>query len=653
MKGRNKMARNTDKKIAAPDRFSEQKRTLADAKKILKRYHKCLVVRPTGFGKTWLLTELIRSYKNVLYLYPSAVVADTVVDRYYDLELEDMKAEDAYIDPETIETVSALRDSNNIKNCDLMTYAMLIRQTDRQLASLSKRYDLIICDEAHRLGGAKTKIAMERIMAKAPLSTDFIGATATPTRMDNFDVASHFYSDHMTYIYTLHDAIEAKLLQKPVYCYATYDFKRDVEDAMRAKGESLKSQETQEAITSKLIEISELYNMPRIIKEVCDAHAKATDYMKFIVFFASRKHLKDKLGDVVGWFEQAYPKHSVATLEISSADKISQANTDKLSTLVPKKRHIDLIACIDMLNMGYHVSNQTGIMMYRGTKSGTIFVQQLGRALSAGAEGSAIVFDIVDNLHRKAVYDLSVKDPKRKPKSRSGRKSVPQRDDYILDEATGRVVIESPDGNIAPTQYRLNKRTGEIVDRHGNPSTFVYDPERNAIINTSDPDSPAKNVNAITPDCLIATGHEAKYREIIAKAMAEPMIQRCKYALELHFRSWCLANKIKYPLDKEQAEKLRSLDIAEFYKQFKRIVRANKIAYPLGDIRKLMAKDDNPGPTDIPLSVCCEAKGVSIEQLTDVILGISEPKPAAPDPGKIPNKNINVGRKPGRKGATA
>ena len=88
--------------------FSEQNRTFKDVLANLKKYGKCAMVRPTGFGKTWILTELIKHYKKVLYLYPAAVIRDTVVNRYYDSmfdsdEMNYIDEEGLDIDPDTID----------------------------------------------------------------------------------------------------------------------------------------------------------------------------------------------------------------------------------------------------------------------------------------------------------------------------------------------------------------------------------------------------------------------------------------------------------------------------------------------------------------------------------------------------------------------
>lgn len=305
-----------------PDnRFQEQAKTLSDVRRLLAKYNKCALIRPTGFGKTWLLTELVKEYKSALYLYPSAVIRDTVVDRYYGLADDD----DGPLDPETIEAQKAM---NEIPGCRLMTYAKLIRLSDDEIRALN--CSIVIFDEAHRMGGAKTKTACDKLFALLPAETKFVGATATPTRMDNFDMSSHFFADRLCYAYTLHDAIRDGIIQKPSYCYATYDFKKDLEETAKAAGEDLRDPLVTKTIDAKLIELGKLFNMPNVIRETCDKHAANTDYMKFIVFFASKQHMSDKLPEVEGWFQEAYPGHEVRTLRISSRSAEEAANTDKL-----------------------------------------------------------------------------------------------------------------------------------------------------------------------------------------------------------------------------------------------------------------------------------------------------------------------------------
>jgi len=626
------MARKKAEETRVPevnqDPYAEQKKTLEDCERILHEFYKCAIIRPTGFGKTFLLTSLINRYSKVLYLYPAQVIRNTVVDTYYNSmysdELEDYIDENGdVIDPETID---ALKEISKIENCDLMTYSKLIRLANEDIEAMD--YDLIIMDECHRIGGRRTKYAVEVLM-RSHTDTRFVGATATPTRMDNFDVVSYFFDDRCTYTYTLFNAIEDGLLQKPNYCFCTENPRKDLEDAAKEACEDVKDPEIVKILDRHAFEISKLNGMPHIIETVCKDYVENTSYMKFIVFFTSIKHMKDRFDDVKEWFHEAYPKHKIVEHRISSANKTEASNVDLLDDILPQSKTIDLIACIDMLNVGYHVNNLTGIIMYRKTQSSTIFIQQLGRALSAGANNSAIVFDVVDNLHVKAAYNI-----KQIPKRTSPNKTTTlisansNLDKTIVDEIDGKTLVENPialridrngvvwntdDENEAPikTDLHLDKKTGRIVDAHGNVTNKMIVPGTDQVVDMCDVSK--NNCNQFDDKCINMVGYMATYREIIAKAVAEPLTQRCKYALELHFRSWCYANNIPYPISDSELTAMYNKTKNEFYKDFLRIIRINKIPYNLQDAQALLQIGNGDG--QVPLSICASARNVSIEQI--------------------------------------
>lgn len=594
--------------------FKEQEKTLKNVLQILNKWGKGIIIRPTGFGKTWLLTTLISKFKKVLYVYPAQVIKDTVVDKYYkDFD----ENEDANIDPETVDLINTLRENGEILNCDLMTYNKLARSSKEELAAI--QYDLIIFDECHRLGGPATKIATETLMTVQE-KAKFVGATATPTRMDNFDVASYFFDDHITYNYTLYDAIENGLLQKPNYCFCTINTDKDVKDAMSEAGENINDPEIAQCLNKIMIEAAKFNNMPKIIKGVHKECGIKTDYMKFIVFFTSRKHMADKIGDVEEWFKTAYPKHTINTIRISCASN-ERNNTDLLPTLKRKKNTIDLVGCIDMINMGYHVDDLTGIIMYRLTKSSIIYIQQLGRALSAGNNNASIVFDVVDNLHTKAAYNIG----KRKKNYNTGSgTSVSNCDPKLgilrVDEETKTIYrsVTEPDGTVTKTEtpWHLDAETNTIVDIHGNATNKVLR-EDNIVVDASNPETQKikENVNRFDKHCFNLVGYMATYREFIAKAVAEPMTQRCKYALELHFRSWCLYNNIPYPITDEELSTLYNMDKADFYNEFVKIVKANNIAYNLQDAQALLQLGlDDDSDTSF-LDICAKARNTSVETI--------------------------------------
>lgn len=51
-----------------------------------------------------------------------------------------------------------------------------------------------------------------------------------------------------------------------------------------------------------------------------------------------------------------------------------------------------------MLNEGIHVDDVDGVILLRPTVSPIIYLQQIGRALSAGNKNQPVIFDLVNNF---------------------------------------------------------------------------------------------------------------------------------------------------------------------------------------------------------------------------------------------------------------
>lgn len=439
----------------------------------LKEYGKCALIRCTGFCKTFMLAKLAKRYKRVLYLYPADCVKQTV-------------------------------EARGCENIEFLTYAKTAKMTIDDY----KGYDLIILDECHRIGAVKTRLGLEKLFRINP-TAHIVGATATPDRMDMIDVVSEFFEGITVSEYTLHQAFIDGVIKRPYYVYCTYDVEADIrKEALKL---DLDENEVQSVIDSRYIEVANLFGMSRVIRDTCSSRLKDTSYMKFIVFFKNTAHMDDKGDSVYEWFNEAFPDHNINILSVRSDRKSLHDNVKKLNDLKRQKDTIDLIFCIDMLNMGYHVSDLTGIVMYRGTESGTVYIQQLGRALSTGSRKSAIVFDVVDNLHRKAIYD-----------------------DVQYDE---NVRIR-----------KLVKKKVKEVERELNRE--LTSEEFNVIYNKISETYKASwwhHTNDIIASDFIVSDHRARYEELIAKLVAEPMVQR----IEAAHRDWLERGGIEKPFTKE------------------------------------------------------------------------------------------------------
>ena len=465
--------------------------TYISLKENLTKYGKCTLIRPTGFGKTGILTRLIKEYNcvNILFLYPRKVVKNAVLDFYYNKKEND----------------------GTIVNVEFLSYSKLSMFTKDGFGILKKKkIDIIICDEYHRLGGTKTNRNFHKILELFPKAW-LVGGTATPNRPDSKNISREIFDNHFVEPYTLHDAIKDVVLKKPYYCFCMYNIIGSDKDAIvleekaksYLKGVTNKKirKETEDEIKSKLIEISNLQNMEVVIKDVCDEYVKDISYMKFIVFFSSLNHIQQKGKDVIKWFNDAYPNHTIKTLTVSSKTKETRRNVENLKDLRYRENRIDLIFSVNMLNEGYHIDDLTGIVMYRGTHSDIVYIQQLGRVLSSGSVNSGIVFDVVDNLHRKSLYSTMC----------NSRESLNQKIERVKCLEFLKRVRESIGKSLSDSEEKELLMLKRYIER-GSSEEYLH-------------------CNELKPEDLNVIGRTASYNEFKNKVVTFPLVIGAKRAI--------------------------------------------------------------------------------------------------------------------------
>ena len=562
-----------------------------------------MMLRCTGFGKTWLMSKLTARldlngdlrYKHILYVYPSAVIRDTAEERIIQDHIN-VNMEDSI---DRIEFVS-------------YTWLSVNYNDNNKLKRKCKGKDLIIFDECHSMGAEQAKIACAKIMNVYASDAHFIGATATVERMDNFDVVQQFFNNITTFSYTLHDAINDGIIQKPYYCYCTHSgigwegnikvIEEDLkENALSVDKDFLKNNKNSlKILKSRAIEIANIFNMPTIIKETVSKLNYDKGYMKFLCFFSNINQMSEKAEHVVSWFQEAFPDKKINLLVINSSTKEYHDNVHKLNKLYKENNKIDLVCSIDMLTQGYHVEDITGVIMYRATKSSNIFIQQLGRALSTGNTKPCIVFDVVNNIHRKSI--LVVK----KKKKVSGTGTGSKKDFNVTAEKLGEDGIVRGENRIAP------------VDKSKLTAKALKELEKLENLNESEmfwKDSDANSLNNLD---VIATGNMATYRELIAKVVAEPITRRCMSVVELHLKRWCMSNNIEYPINMKDLDKVMDNGEDAFRNYMRNIVKANNFDYPILDAKALLEMDK-----ELNLQILCDIKSVSLEGVLN-LLGLKQ-----------------------------
>ena len=475
-------------------------KTYLEANELLEAYGKACIVRPTGFGKTGILTRFIQDKIDesnepdiikVIYLYPTEVIRDAVLRFYYG--------------------ENNIPGDKTIPNVEFVTYTTMAQMPKSKMLEYDN-LELIIADECHRTGAELTSAALKDFL-KVHADIPFLGATATPIRMDLVDIVGEYFDDKVTSEYTLHNAFQDGIIQKPYYCYYSYDIKLEFKEIKkRAKKEMYRLGDVErklalDSLKNNLKEISDISKMDKIIRDVCDKHAKSTDYIKGVIFCSNFKDLHDKMDIITEWFQKAYPTHTVKSLIVTSENSEYKNNVKLLNEFSYRDKGIDLIFSCDMLNMGYHIDDLTFVGMFRLTSSSNVFIQQFGRALSSGDLKPNIIFDWIDNIHSPNLYAVLGHESYF---TTYGKNRLKELREKILDlggESFDDISVLSEDEQ---KEYkRLSRRFGGNCDKE---PWWTHS-------------------NSIEPEDIIVTPHAASYNEIIEKVIAEPLCIRIRQLL--------------------------------------------------------------------------------------------------------------------------
>lgn len=432
--------------------------TLAEVLEKLNKNNRVLAVRPTGFGKSFMLSGLTSDtlpsgelrFKKSLYVYPTKVIKQDVINTYgpcgKDERANKLKNTTFISYSKLTSIINRLEDKKEAPVDGLELYEGIIDissdgdwrtdedkllykakkvkdvissyQGEGSLRQWIKQFDLVMLDECHRAGAEGFLKTWDKVGSIITKSSDnikdgetpvkLVGVTATPDRLDGKDIKEIFGKANQISRLTLSDCIGQGLLSKFDYVYTIGDRDKFIATAItemedrriKAGNKALYDYEKDEL--QKAIDL--LKPMSDVIKEtIKPVNTGGNTYIRMVVFFESRAHIQKKGAEVEGWFRNAFINSEINVVNIvtkSKADDIKYeiSDVDILAELDKSKtdNKVDLIFCVDKLNMGYHVESITGIMLLRETNSATIYNQQIGRCFSVRSMNKPIIFDVVD-----------------------------------------------------------------------------------------------------------------------------------------------------------------------------------------------------------------------------------------------------------------
>ena len=239
-------------------------------------------------------------------------------------------------------------------------------------------FDYIIFDEAHRLGNSQTRKVFEYFNPKFVL-----GMTATPERMDGYDIFKLFNYNIACEI-RLNDAMKEDLIC-PFHYYGVSDIEIDgelIDD--NTEFNRLVSKDRVEHIINKISEYGFSGNNP-----------------KGLIFVSRVEEAKElsKLFNEKGFNTVAL---SGDNSEAERAKAIESLESDDVDSL-------DYIFTRDIFNEGIDIPKVNQIIMLRPTESAIIFVQQLGRGLRKNNDKEyLVVLDFIGNYDNNFLIPIAL-----------------------------------------------------------------------------------------------------------------------------------------------------------------------------------------------------------------------------------------------------
>lgn len=408
----------------------------------LEKYGKTMVVRPTGFGKTRMLIQLAKEYalkypdKKILYIYPLNIIVTEITrnDEYMTDYHKEGRKKVKY---------SIIKDRVDFVSYQTLTKRYNENGPDFWYNILKDKYSLILLDEVHRAGSEGFNNIYDSIKDLiSPSNIHLVGVTATPNRMmdtEDSNVLNNIFNNINISELSLGSLIRMGVMCKLIYAKRIYNTDEIAKTFKKIKKNECIKYNKDFDDNSFNVELAkalkEYGDEPRFIyKYVKRAGYNLKDssqtYFKFIVFCTNIQDIVDKGPMVEDWFNRAFNDvakreedlkkgYTINSYYITSSDTEDRDiatlceqdkehrkyfnKTSKLNSVNSdgKIRTVDLLLTVNMINMGYHVEDITGILMLRGTKSEIIYYQQLGRCLSVKSERSPIIYDFVNNQAEK------------------------------------------------------------------------------------------------------------------------------------------------------------------------------------------------------------------------------------------------------------
>lgn len=335
----------------------------------LENKNKALLISATGTGKTYLSAFDVKKVnpKKFLFIVHRANIAKTAMESYIKIFGVD-------------KSMGIYSGSRKEIGADFLFSTIQTISMDINLNQFDKDYfDYIVIDETHRAGAPSYQKILNHFKPKF-----LLGMTATPERMDGFDIFNEF-DYNIAYEIRLQRALEEEML-----CMFHYFGVTDI---------TIDGKVLEENASFNLLTANERVNS---IIEKIEFYGCDNGCAKGLVFCSS----VDECIELSNAFNNRGYK-SVSLSGKSTEDERTEAIV-KLESEI-ELDNLDYIFTVDIFNEGIDIPKVNQIIMLRPTQSAIIFVQQLGRGLRKASNKEYVtIIDFIGNYSNSYLVPIAL-----------------------------------------------------------------------------------------------------------------------------------------------------------------------------------------------------------------------------------------------------
>jgi superfamily II DNA or RNA helicase/HKD family nuclease len=333
---------------------------------------RAIIISATGTGKTMLSALDVRAFnpRRLLFVVHREQILDRTIEEYKQV----LNGADS--------DYGKLTGSHKQQDRRFVFATVQTLSQDSVLAGLAPEdFDYIIIDEAHRAAADTYQRVMKHFRPKF-----FLGMTATPERMDGFNVFELF--DHnVPYEIRLNHALEVEMLC-PFHYYGVSDITFD-----------------DGTTTTDATQLGQLVSPGRVthLLSAMGNYAHAGTEARGLIF-CSRKDEAVALSEELN--TRDFRGRKLRTVALTGDDSI-ETRERRVSEL--EQGLLDYILTVDVFNEGVDIPSLNQVIMLRQTQSAIVFVQQLGRGLRL-AEGKdyLVVIDFIGNYTKNFLIPIAL-----------------------------------------------------------------------------------------------------------------------------------------------------------------------------------------------------------------------------------------------------